>query len=209
MTFRLSELELDSYLAKLRKKLSGVAGRLAPQSLAYLGRSTEDAVQDVIADVIEFLRDGVPLKLFKKNNSPIHCLDDLTTYACRRLRTAYDTHRKAGARDAERTTNRSDEIYSALFIEAPPDEHEYYDFKFFDDLTRALEKDVRAYQLVTLILNCHILPGTKDLDICDNTALAEELGCEPLDVRLARNRIHTVKNHLIAERKTQDEGPSK
>jgi hypothetical protein len=205
--FKLSKAELESYSVALRDRLCLIARRLAPPSRSHLGFSAEDGVLDVMVAVTEYLQDGVPLKPFPEHNFPILTLVDVTRYACRRLRANYGKASKADVREAVWTTRRKHEIFLAVFGEPPPDEHEYYDHKFFDDLTRAVEKDALAYQLVVLILNCHIVPGTHDLDVCDNTAIALELDCEPADVRLARNRIHTVKNRLIAER--QGEGPKK
>ncbi len=204
--FNLSKAELESYIAGLRINLCRVAGGLAPRSLAHRGYSTEDAMQDVLAEVSAFLQHGKPLKPFVDYSFPILTLKDVSRYARRRLRANFDTSRQSGVRGEIWTTHRRDEIFTAIFGEPPPEEHEYYDRRFFDDLTRAVEKDDLAYRLVTLILNCHVVPGTKDLNICDNTALAEEFDCEPSDIRLARNRIHTVKNRLIAARKAQDEG---
>jgi hypothetical protein len=202
MTFRLSEADLEHYLVRLRQKLSRIAARLAPRSFAYLGRSAEDEVQDVIAAVSGFLQHGAPLEQFTEHNIPIECLDDVTKYASRRLRANYDKSRQAGLRDAYRTTHRSDEIVSALFSAPPPNEHEIYDATFFDDLMRILEKDDLAYRIATLIIHCHILPDTQDLNICNNKAIAKALGGDvtELKVRLARERIHTVKNRLISDR---------
>lgn len=207
--FKLSKAELEDYSLELRDRLCRVARRLAQPSRTHLGRSPEDAVQDVMVAVTAFLQCGVPLKPFPEHNFPILTLADVDRYARRRLRADFDNARQADVRSGAWTTRRKDEIFSAIFGEPPPVEHEYYDRKFFDDLTRSVEKDVLAYRLVVLILNCHTLPGTDDLDVCDNTAIGRALQCDPSDVRLTRNRIHTVKNRLIAERKAQGEGRSK
>lgn len=209
MTFRLSEPELDSYMRRLRENLLRVARRLAPPSQSHLGHSAEDAVQSVLCQICDFLTCGTALKPFERYNAPILTLDDLSKYARRRLRTEFGSSKKAGQRDQKDLTSIAQDLAARSPSAPPPQEHDIYDKRFFDDLTRALEKDELAYKIATLMIHCQTVPDTEDLNICDNRAIAKKLGGEvtELDVRLARNRIHTIKNRLIAARNPQDEGP--
>jgi hypothetical protein len=204
MPFTLANEEIPGFLAKLHTTLIEKALDLGAENRAHNGKSREDAVQDVITEVSAYLIAGFALKPFKKRNIVIETRNDLTRYACRRLKVLFGSAAKSAQRGSHWIKARPDDVARATTATETPVEHPIYDAAFLLALLEDLERDAIAYGYVVVVIRSEVMAGTDDLNPCDNTAIAAILGCEPSDVRNARKRIHTLKNRHLAKRLGDD-----
>lgn len=202
MPFKFSEDERAAFEKDLRAILVAASLWLGGPAETSKGRCREDAIQQVMLEIHEFLCGRARLRPFTRHNRPVETSDDLKAYARWRLKTVHASNARAAQREAQCAVNRPVDVLAAA-AQPEPIEHDIYDQRFLEDALSHLAKDDIAYRYATLMINCHVLAGTEDLDPCDNQAIARILNCEPSDVRNARNRIQTVKNRLLAAR-TED-----
>lgn len=204
MFLDLSDDEIDAYCRALYLDLVRTARYLGSEQA--VGCSPEDAVHEACERVVEFLKHGVALPMFPKNNFEIVTLDDVSRWARRRTKASFGAWKQRATRDRRRIADRPEEISDATATAEPAQEHELYDQRFLNDLLTRLRDDDLSLRVAVLICHSHVLPGTEDLDICDNTAIAKALNTTPAKVRLARDRILTTRRRIIAERSSDDEG---
>jgi len=195
MRLELTGGEADVFLGKLQHVLSAHARRV---SSPYGDPSIccgEDDVSQVMLEVTAFLKDGTSLRPFKRYNRPILCPDDLVRYARRRLKTVFRSRKKAIERRNELLDQRRTELAS---LPPPIAEHPIFSREIILEILKQSLRDPIVHKLVVLWFAAHLLPGTKDLDPCQNKSNADAIGEDIEDVIKARKRLKTLVNRILS-----------
>jgi len=205
MPFNANDDQIEQSLTTLHRDLTAMSRQLGRAGYSHTLRCREEAVQQVMTEVTDHVRTGAPLPLFEEHNVPVEAIADLARYARRRLRTVFNTLMKQAQRDGGWEREWPVDAIRISTVEAPATEHPVYTRRFLKRFLDEVQRDLLAYRLAILIINSHTLPGTLDLDPCNNTIIARILECKPGDVRNARYRIETIKNRILSE--LSDENP--
>lgn len=208
MPFNFTEADLARFLRDLHVILNQAAMRLGQEDWTLDGQNFDDVIQQVMLEVARYMRGIARLKPFKKEhwNKPIRKPADLVLYSRRRLRTVYLSLKRNAQRDYARLVAYPDCVSSAVMADRSPEEHPIYNLEFLETILDELWLcDPLAYRYVVLVIKSHQLPGTKNLNACDNTLIAGLLQCTPAAVRNARKRIETWHDHYLADLQAQDQ----
>lgn len=187
------EARMTRFLADLSSELSTYARQIPGAHGFHNGLCREDAVQDVMRTVIAHVRAGAALENCR---SPIFTLADLRKYALGRLRTNLNTMRRGAENDARNTLKYRDAISVNTAAGQPADEHPMYDEEFLKKFLTQISEDPIAHRVALTVMASHVLPGSPDIDVCDNEKIAELTGYTVAQIRGARRRIRKLINEL-------------
>lgn len=206
MAFKLAGKDLSRYLAGLETHLVRKARAMRGMTGDPQGWTAQDIAQQVAMEVTAFLVADVPLPTGRNRREvTVASVQELSQWAERRLRTVLDRVRKARRRANDFADYYASEVLAEGLMSAPSaDEHPIYDSRFLQQFFDSVRHDHTAHQVALLVSASQGLPWSRDIDVCDNSLIAEALGFKPEDVINARRRIDTIKNRLLDERANED-----
>lgn len=191
------------FLSSLRHDLEKQVFNKPGELYAFNGRSYDDVLQDVLAEIVNYLRTG--LDRMPDGNVVARTPHGIRDYAERRFFTLINTYARSARRQCAKRNAERDGIIDSLCASRPAlVEHPHYDKEFQIELRAAVTGDPLASRILDALIASELLPSIPDFKLRCNKQLARFLNVTENDVRAARNRISRTAKRIKARRIAQD-----